>query len=84
MMDKGVRSFTTWDMMRALVIGSVTRLSSFRELELALGIPRSTFGEALSKRSHGFFQDLCDRTSSQIRVSFQSELTIQKSGKSGG
>ena len=40
-MDKYVRSFTTWEMGRALVIGFVTRWGSYREMALALDKSRS-------------------------------------------
>jgi hypothetical protein len=66
-MDKGVRSFTTWEMMSALTICMALRLNSYRELEETLGIPRSTFGDAMSNRFHGFFRDLCDQILFQIR-----------------
>lgn len=59
-MDKGVRSFTTWEFTCALVTCLTLRLSSFREVEEALRIPKSTFGDALDNRFHGFFRDLCD------------------------
>lgn len=66
-MDKGVTGFTTWELTCVLVTAFVSRLSSFREVSLALGIPRSTFGDALTKRSYGFFQDLCDQVLIEIR-----------------
>jgi putative transposase len=65
--DKGVRSLSTWELTFALVTSMTLRISSFRELEESLGIPRSTFGDALNTRFHGFFQDLCDQILLQIR-----------------
>ena len=59
-MDKGVRSLSTWEFTCALITSLTLRLSSFREVEEALGVPRSTFGDALEKRFHGFYHDLCD------------------------
>lgn len=59
-MDKGVRNFSTWEMTQALLCCFVMRLGSFREVESALKIPDSTFGDALRKRSSGFYQELCD------------------------
>jgi len=67
-MDKGVRSLQTWEMTQALLCCLVMRLGSFREVEGALGIPDSTFGDALRKRHFGFFQDLCDLILLQIRA----------------
>ncbi|MFZ9596544.1 MAG: IS4 family transposase, partial [Bdellovibrionia bacterium] len=66
-MDKSVRSLKTWDLTQALVDALTLRLSSFREIEGAIEIPRSTLGDALSNRFPGFFQDLCDLVLNQIR-----------------
>lgn len=66
-MDKSIRTFSTWELTCALITCMTFRLSSFREVEEALGIPRSTFGDALEGRFHGFFQDLCDHILLQIR-----------------
>ncbi|MBK7891532.1 MAG: hypothetical protein IPJ84_12050 [Bdellovibrionales bacterium] len=46
-MDRGVRTFSTWEMTQALLSCFVMRLGSFREVEAALKIPDSTFGDAL-------------------------------------
>ena len=67
-MDKGVRSLGTWEMTRALLCCFVMRLGSFREVEGALGIPDSTFGDALRERHFGFFQELCDSILFEIRA----------------
>lgn len=67
-MDKGVRSFTTWEMTCALTTCMAMRLGSYREVEESLGIPRSTLSDAMSERFHGFFQDLCDEILQQIRA----------------
>jgi putative transposase len=66
-MDKGIRSLTTWELTCALTTCMALRLSSYREVEEALGIPHSTLGDAMSERFHGFFQDLCDEVLLQIR-----------------
>jgi hypothetical protein len=66
-MDKGVRSFSTWEMTQALLCCFVMRLGTFREVESALKIPDSTFGDALRRRHFGFFQDLCDLTLAEIK-----------------
>jgi hypothetical protein len=66
-MDKSVKTFSTWELTCALTTCMTLRLSSFREVEESLGIPRSTFGDALQSRFHGFFQDLCDAILLQIR-----------------
>jgi putative transposase len=65
--DKGVRTFCTWEMTQALLCCFIMRLGSFREVEAALGIPDSTFGDALRKRYFGFFQELCDLILLEIR-----------------
>jgi len=67
-MDKGVTSFSTWEMMCALITATLSRLSSYREVQCALGIARSTMGDALQKRSFGFFQELSEHILSQIRI----------------
>lgn len=67
-MDKGVRSFSTWEMTQSLVTCFVMRLGSYREVESALKIPDSTFGDALRSRSFGFFQELCDLILLEIRA----------------
>lgn len=67
-MDKGVRNFFTWEMTQALLCCFVMRLGSFREVEGALGIPDSTFGDALRVRHFGFFQELCDLILLEIRA----------------
>jgi len=66
-MDKGVRSFFTWEFTCALLTCMTLRLGSYRDIEESLGIPRSTFGDALDLRFHGFFQDLCDLVLQDIR-----------------
>jgi len=60
-MDKGVTKFKTWELTCALVTSFVLKLSSYREVELSLGIARSTFSDSLIKRSYGFYHDLCDQ-----------------------
>jgi hypothetical protein len=67
-MDKGVRGFTTWEMTHALMSCFVLRLGSYRDIEATLGIADSTFGDALRRRSAGFFQELCDLVLMQIRA----------------
>src|ERR1700752_4160908 len=66
--DKGVKSFSTWEMTCALLSTMVMRLGSYRDMELTFGVPRTTIGDALSKRSFGFFQDLCDHVLLDIRA----------------
>lgn len=66
-MDKGVREFSTWEQTCALILTHVMRLESYREISATLGIARSTFSDANSKRSHGFFADLCDLILVEIR-----------------
>jgi hypothetical protein len=71
-MDKGVRSLCTWEMTQALLCCFVMRLGSFREVEAALEIPDSTFGDALRRRHFGFFQELCDVILLEIRARTES------------
>lgn len=66
-MDKWVKNFTTWEMTCALITCLTLRLGSYREVEETLGIPKSTFGDAIGERFHGFFQDLCDLILLEIR-----------------
>jgi len=66
-MDKGVTKFSTWEMTCGLITTFVSRLSSYREVELSLGIPRSTLSDALLKRSYGFYNNLCDEVLLEIR-----------------
>ncbi len=67
-MDKWVRSFSTWEFTCSLVTALTLRLDSYREVEAVLRIPRSTFGDAMNERFHGFFQDLCDLVLQEIRA----------------
>jgi hypothetical protein len=66
-MDKGVRTYNAWEQTCALVASYVLRLSSLREIESTLGIPRSTFSDANSNRAAGFFEELCQVVLMQIR-----------------
>jgi len=66
--DKWVRGFTTWELTCALVTMMAVQLGSYRDIEKALGIPRSTFGDAMTKRCHGFFEELCELILGQIRA----------------
>lgn len=67
-MDNWVRSLTTWEMTCALVSAMTLRLESYREVEETLGIPRSTFSDAMANRYSGFFVELCDQILLQIRA----------------
>jgi hypothetical protein len=66
-MDKWVRSFSTWEFTCALITSMTLKLGSFRDVEETLGIARSTFGDAMHRRFHGFFYDLCDLILEDIR-----------------
>ena len=59
-MDKGVRQLYTWEMTCVLLSSMVARLGSYQEIEMSLGIPHSTFGDAMKRRYSGFFTELCD------------------------
>ncbi len=65
--DKGVRSFKTWELTGALIECLTLRLENFRSVEQTLGIAKSTLSDALSERCSGFFQDLCDEILRGIR-----------------
>lgn len=66
-MDKGVRSFSTWEMTHALVNCLIMRLGSYGEIESNLKISDSTFGDALRQRCYEFFQELCGVVLEDIR-----------------
>ncbi|MBK7893080.1 MAG: DUF4372 domain-containing protein [Bdellovibrionales bacterium] len=66
--DRGVRTFSTWEMTQALLSCFVMRLGSFREVEAALKIPDSTFGDALRDRHFGFFKNSAILFSSRFAV----------------
>lgn len=70
--DKGVREFTTWELTNALISCFVLKLGSYRDVEAVLGIPDSTFGDAIRERSSGFFQELCDLILFEIRAKTES------------
>jgi hypothetical protein len=70
-MDKGVRTFPTWNQVGVLVMAYVMRLSSLREIEAAFGIARSTFSDANRSRSAGFFEELCKMVLESIQQSSQ-------------
>lgn len=65
--DKGVRSFKTWELTGSLIECLTLRLESFRSVEQTLGIAKSTLSDALSECCSGFFQDLCDEILRGIR-----------------
>lgn len=57
--DKNVRSFSTLKMIYVFVLQQLAHLESLREMEKVFQVPRSTLSDALSKRSCGFFEELC-------------------------
>ena len=70
--DKGVIKFFTWQMTCSLIGAFVSGLHTFRDIEKIFGAPKSTFGDSLPKRCHGFFEDLCDQVVNQIHQSISS------------
>jgi hypothetical protein len=66
-MDKGVRSYLTWQQTGVLVMSYLMRLESSREIEAVLGVARSTFCDANQNRSAGFFEDLCEMILMELR-----------------
>lgn len=73
-MDKGVRQLYTWEMTCVLLSSMVARLGSYQEIEMSLGVPHSTFGDAMKKRYSGFFTELCD----EILRSIQGRVRCRK------
>lgn len=67
--DKGVIGFSSWQLVCCLTSSFILGLSNFRSIQKTFGIATSTLSDALSKRSHGFFEDLCDQVIQQIRHS---------------
>ena len=59
-MDKGVRSYTSWEMTCAHIMAFVLRLETLREIAETLFVPRSTFSDSNARRPSGFFQELCE------------------------
>lgn len=66
--DKWVRGLSTWEFTCALINVMVLRLNTMRDVAQVLGIPRSTFSDALCARNCGFFEELCDLVLGQIRA----------------
>ncbi|MBK7963057.1 MAG: DUF4372 domain-containing protein [Bdellovibrionales bacterium] len=66
--DKGVRELSTWELTHALLSCFVLQIKSYRDVEATLGIPDSTFGDAIRERNSGFFQELCDSFLLDIRA----------------
>ena len=56
--NKGVRTFSTWDHVRVWVMAYLMKLESTREIETVVGVARSTFSDANQRRSSGFYEDL--------------------------
>lgn len=69
MIDKGVIGLSTWQLTCSLIGSFVLGLRNFREIERTFSIPRSTLSDALSSRSYGFFEELCDQVINQIHKS---------------
>jgi hypothetical protein len=67
-MDKGVREFSTWEMTGALITCLVFQLQSYRDVQRTLGVSKSTFGDAVTRRCFGFFHDLCTEVLLCIRA----------------
>lgn len=67
-MDKHVRSFKTWELTCVLILCHLFRFQSYKEVEAILGVPTSTFSDALKARCYGFFQDLCTEILLNIRA----------------
>ena len=70
--DKGVRELSTWELTQALLSCFVLQIKSYRDVEATLGIPDSTFGDAIRERNSGFFQELCDLILLDIRAKTES------------
>ena len=57
--NQGVRKLTAQKQVWALITAYLFKLESLREIELTLGIPRSTLSDANSNRDAQFFEELC-------------------------
>lgn len=57
--DKGVIKLKTEKLLQILIFSSVFQNNTLREISESYGIAKSTLGDALCKRSHGFFAELC-------------------------
>jgi hypothetical protein len=66
-MDKGVRSYSTWQQTGVLVLSYLMRLETSREIAQVLGVPRSTFCDANAGRPAGFFEELCEMVLVNLR-----------------
>tara|TARA_B110001454_G_scaffold219185_2_gene251001 strand:- start:26262 stop:26537 length:276 start_codon:yes stop_codon:yes gene_type:complete len=51
-----------------LISRAMMRHSTYRKASAALGVPRSTLGDAKTARCPGFFQELCDQVLLAIRA----------------
>lgn len=71
-MDKGVRKFSTWNHVSTLIISNILRLDSLREVELVLGVPKSTLSDANSNRCSGFYDELCELALSSLKALIKS------------
>jgi len=69
--DKGVRTFSTQQMLYAFVCSQIFHLESLREMSAVFKVPKSTLADALCRRSCGFFEDLCGLLIAQIRKHFK-------------
>lgn len=69
LIDKGVIGFSSWQLTCSLIGAFVLGLTNFRVVEKTLGIAKSTLSDALSNRSYGFFEELCDLVVNQIHSS---------------
>lgn len=66
--DKGIRQLSTWELTHALLSCFILQIKTYRDVEATLGIPDSTFGDAIRDRNSGFFQELCDLILLDIRA----------------
>lgn len=64
--DKGVTKLKTEKLLEILIFGQIFEKKTLRDMEDSYGIPKSTLDDALSKRSYGFFQELCSIMSKEL------------------
>lgn len=57
--DKGVIKLKTERLLQILIFSSVFQNNTLREMSESYGVAKSTLDDALRKRSHGFFSELC-------------------------
>lgn len=58
--DKNVRTLSTQKLVYINVTSQIFHPESLRETGRIFGVAKSTLSDALARRSHGFFDELCE------------------------